>query len=198
MPRSTPLVERVTASLAFLRGTTGRSSALLVKAATLLHAKSSTTGHEREGGEAEISRPRRAAQLLRSSLLRGPSARASTSACPATLGALAVASARGLSLDWFSNKVSRRDAQRGQPGPKARHDRHRDNGQSRPEPALWLSTCPHVPSPLRANARPRDPEVWPDPVPILSRSGSVSRQTLEFGLVKLSRRPLTPHHQSPR
>jgi len=55
------------------------------------------------------------------------------------------------------------------------------------------------PAPLRAaaraHARQRDPGSWPDPVPILSRSGSVSRQTSEFGLVGPSRRPHAPYHQ---
>jgi len=54
---------------------------------------------------------------------------------------------------------------------------------------------PHVPGPASAHARPRDPGPWPDPVPILSRSGPISRRTPEFGLVGHSRRPLPSHHQ---
>ena len=60
-----------------------------------------------------------------------------------------------------------------QPGPKARPNRHRDSGQSRPEPAVWLPTVPRMQAPGRAHARRRrDPRVLarfcPDFVAILA------------------------------
>jgi hypothetical protein len=81
------------------------------------------------------------------------------------------------------------------PGQEASSGRHRDSGQSRPAPALWLSTMPCLQVPGRAHARPRDPGSWPDLVPILSRSWSVARQLCEFWLVCPPMRPHAPHHK---
>ncbi len=68
-------------------------------------------------------------------------------------------------------------------------------GRSRPAPALWL---PSISSVLPADGHMRGREIpgsWPDLVPILSRSGCVSRQVPELCPAGPSTRPRVPHHE---
>lgn len=84
------------------------------------------------------------------------------------------------------------------PGPEARSDRHRDSGQSRPVPAPRPSTLLLLQAPVRHMRGSEIPGSWPDRVSILSRSGPVSRQVPEFGLVQPSTRAHACYHQTSR